>query len=152
MSEQPEALRLADRLQCNVSRGIHWDAAAELRRLHAVNQELLVLFRLLPAEVGLAQRHQCGPSSHYQSGGKDMSEEDEGLFDDVPLANRERDRAFEAFIKRKDVKAMFSDPFPFPLNRGYYDFWCIVWAKAWDKGFKIGWEERGKWEKEKPNE
>lgn len=32
--------------------------------------------------------------------------EDEGLFDDVPLANRERDRAFEAFIKRKDVKAM----------------------------------------------
>jgi hypothetical protein len=73
-----------------------------------------------------------------------MSEEDEGLFDNVPLANRERDRAFEAFIKRKDVKAMFSDGFPFPLNRGYYDFWCIVWAKAWDKGFKIGWEERGK--------
>jgi len=35
MSNQPEALRLADRLQCNVSRGIHWDAAAELRRLHA---------------------------------------------------------------------------------------------------------------------
>lgn len=76
-----------------------------------------------------------------------MSEEDEGLFDDVPLANRERDRAFEAFIKRKDVKAMFSDGFPFPLNRGYYDFWCIVWAKAWDKGFKIGWEERGKHDK-----
>jgi len=76
-----------------------------------------------------------------------MTEEDEGLFDDVPLANRERDRAFEAFIKRKDVKAMFSDGFPFPLNRGYYDFWCIVWAKAWDKGFKIGWEERGKHDK-----
>jgi hypothetical protein len=70
-----------------------------------------------------------------------MSEEDEGLFDDVPLANRERDRAFEAFIKRKDVKAMFSDGFPFPLNRGYYDFWCIVCSKAWDKGFKIGWED-----------
>jgi hypothetical protein len=38
MTTQPEALRLADRLQCNVSRGIHWDAAAELRRLHAVNE------------------------------------------------------------------------------------------------------------------
>jgi hypothetical protein len=78
-----------------------------------------------------------------------MSEEDEGLFDDVPLANRERDRAFEAFIKRKDVKAMFSDGFPFPLNRGYYDFWCIVWAKAWDKGFHAGWEQRGKHDKER---
>jgi hypothetical protein len=40
MSNQPEALRLADRLQCNVSRGIHWDAAAELRRLHHNNQVL----------------------------------------------------------------------------------------------------------------
>lgn len=39
---------------------------------------------------------------------------EEGVFDNVPLANRERDRAFEAFIKRKDVKAMFSDGFPFP--------------------------------------
>jgi hypothetical protein len=41
MTTQPTALRLADRLQCNVSRGIHWDAAAELRRLHALNGELL---------------------------------------------------------------------------------------------------------------
>jgi hypothetical protein len=41
MADKPTALRLADRLQCNVSRGIHWDAASELRRLHAVNQELL---------------------------------------------------------------------------------------------------------------
>lgn len=80
-----------------------------------------------------------------------MSEEDEGLFDNVPLANRERDRAFEAFIKRKDVRLMFSDGSPFPRNRGYYDFWCIVWAKAWDKGFKIGWEQRGKHEKERSN-
>ena len=72
---------------------------------------------------------------------------EEGVFDNVPLANRERDKAFEAFIKRKDVKAMFSDGFPFPLNRGYYDFWCIVWAKAWDKGFRAGWEERGNHER-----
>ena len=46
MSEQPEALRLADRLQCNVSRGIHWDAAEELRRLHVLNGELLEALKL----------------------------------------------------------------------------------------------------------
>jgi hypothetical protein len=46
MSNQPEALRLADRLQCNVSRGIHWDAATELRRLHALNGELLEVAKL----------------------------------------------------------------------------------------------------------
>ena len=84
---------------------------------------------------------------------------DDGLFDDVPLLNRERDKAWEkfiarkdvplmnkerddsweAFIKRKDVKAMFSEQgFGFPLNRGYYDLWCIAWAKAWDKGFHEG--------------
>jgi len=122
MSEQPEALRLADALEAWTlgKPTYHCKAAAELRRLHAVNIELL------------------------RERGAVMTEADEGLFDDVPLANRERDKAFEAFIKRKDVKSMFSDGFPFPVNRGYYDFWCIVWAKAWDKGFKIGWEERGK--------
>jgi len=71
---------------------------------------------------------------------------DDGLFDDVPLANKERDKAWEQFIKRKDVKAMFSDvqadSFGFPLNRGYYDLWCICWAKAWDKGFHTGWEKK----------
>ncbi len=63
----------------------------------------------------------------------------DGLFDDVPLMNKERDNSWEAFIKRKDVKAMFSEEgFGFPLNRGYYDLWCIAWAKAWDKGFMAG--------------
>jgi hypothetical protein len=38
MADQPTALRLADRLQCNVSRGIHWDAASELRRLHDIEK------------------------------------------------------------------------------------------------------------------
>jgi len=38
MADQPEALRLADRLQCNVSCGIHWDAASELRRLHDIEK------------------------------------------------------------------------------------------------------------------
>ena len=65
------------------------------------------------------------------------------VFDDVPLANKERDKAWEAFIKRKDVKAMFKDGFDFPLNGGFYDLWCICWAKAWTKGFNDGWEARG---------
>jgi hypothetical protein len=63
------------------------------------------------------------------------------MFDDVPLMNKERDKAWEAFIKRKNVKKMFSEEgFGFPLNRGYYDLWCIAWAKAWDKGFHEGRE------------
>jgi hypothetical protein len=66
----------------------------------------------------------------------------EGLFDDVPLCNKERDKAWEAFIKRKDVQHLFSEKgFGFPLNRGYYDLWSICWAKAWDKGFHAGREK-----------
>ena len=67
------------------------------------------------------------------------------MLDDVPLMNKERDDSWESFIKRKDVKAMFSEQgFGFPLNRGYYDLWCIAWAKAWDKGFHEGMNKR-KW-------
>ena len=63
----------------------------------------------------------------------------EGLFDDVPLCNKERDKAWEAFIKRKDAKNLFSEKgFEFPVNPGYYDLWGICWAKAWDKGFHAG--------------
>ena len=63
----------------------------------------------------------------------------EGLFDDVPLCNKERDKAWEAFIKRKDAQNLFSEKgFEFPVNPGYYDLWCICWAKAWDKGFHAG--------------
>ncbi len=40
MSTQPEALRLADELDGTVKTG-YWEAAAELRRLHSVNAELL---------------------------------------------------------------------------------------------------------------
>jgi hypothetical protein len=66
----------------------------------------------------------------------------EGLFDDVPLLNKERDKAWEAFIKRKDVKALMKNKgdFKFPLD-GSYDLWCICWAKAWDKGFDAGREK-----------
>ena len=46
MNTQPEALRLADEFDWWVARGLNLeprlaDAAAELRRLHEVNQELL---------------------------------------------------------------------------------------------------------------
>ena len=42
MSKQPEALRLADLLDGDPNSKTHHDeAAAELRRLHAVNAELL---------------------------------------------------------------------------------------------------------------
>jgi len=43
MSKQPEALRLASLLEdeCGVDGYVHDEAAAELRRLHAANQELL---------------------------------------------------------------------------------------------------------------
>ena len=68
----------------------------------------------------------------------------DGLFDDVPLANKDRDKAWEAFIKRKNAKAMFNDGFKFPLSGGFYDMWCICWAKAWAKGFNDGWEAKEK--------
>jgi hypothetical protein len=41
MADQPEALRLADELEMNCHAGTQQCAAAELRRLHAMNGELL---------------------------------------------------------------------------------------------------------------
>ena len=46
MSTQPEALRLADELDGTVKTG-YWEAAAELRRLHSVNAELLEIINKL---------------------------------------------------------------------------------------------------------
>jgi hypothetical protein len=68
-----------------------------------------------------------------------------GLFDDVPLVNPDRDKAWEAFVKRKDVKAMMKGKkdFKFPLD-GSYHLWCIAWEKAWVKGFEAAWMEIGK--------
>lgn len=65
-----------------------------------------------------------------------------GLFDDVPMTNTARDKAWEQFIRRKDVKALMKTKkdFPFPLD-GSYDLWCIAWATAWDAGFHEGWDE-----------
>ena len=68
-----------------------------------------------------------------------------GLFDDVPITSPERDKAWAAFIKRKDVKAMMKGKkdFKFPLD-GSYHLWCIAWNKAWDKGFEAAWKESHK--------
>lgn len=59
-------------------------------------------------------------------------------FNDIPVVNKERDAAWSAFIKRKDVQEFFKykdDAFRFPLERGWYEVWCVAWHKAWDKGF-----------------
>jgi hypothetical protein len=47
MNEQPTALRLADALESNYGEQPELDAAAELRRLHAVNAELLDALKLV---------------------------------------------------------------------------------------------------------
>ena len=53
MSTQPEALRLADELDGTVKTG-YWEAAAELRRLHSVNAELLEALDTLVNGIGFA--------------------------------------------------------------------------------------------------
>ena len=63
------------------------------------------------------------------------------MFDDTPIQNYARDKAWVAFTKRKHIKDMFPQEFGFPLDRGYYEMWCFCWAKAWDAGFKDGYEE-----------
>ena len=68
----------------------------------------------------------------------------DGMFDDVPLMNKARDKAWEAFTKRKNAAALFTDDkdFKFPLNGGFYAMWCVCWAKAWDAGFHKGVESK----------
>ena len=65
------------------------------------------------------------------------------MLDDIPIRNPERDKAWEAFIKRKDVKALMrgKEDFKFPLD-GSYDIWCVAWSKAWDAGFKAAMENK----------
>ena len=62
-----------------------------------------------------------------------------GLLDDIPIYNKARDKAWEAFIKRKDVKHLVKHGVfdkGFPLYGGYYELWCQAWSRAWDDGFK----------------
>ena len=68
----------------------------------------------------------------------------DGMFDDVPLMNKARDKAWEAFTKRKNAATLFTDDkdFEFPLNGGFYAMWCVCWAKAWDAGFRKGVESK----------
>ena len=49
-TQQPEALALADILDRSVLQA-HADAAAELRRLHLVNQELLATLKLMASHA-----------------------------------------------------------------------------------------------------
>ena len=57
MSAQPEALRLAEFCDGNA---IYAPAAAELRRLHAVNAELLELLEVLQAAMQAMRQATCG--------------------------------------------------------------------------------------------
>ncbi len=62
MNKQPEALRLAERLDLYSTGDEHQrdveQAAAELRRLHDVNAELLEIFKRIRFEQGFAC--ECG--------------------------------------------------------------------------------------------
>lgn len=62
---------------------------------------------------------------------------------DYKLLDPERAKAWEKFIKRKDVKHMMKDKqdFKFPLD-GSYEVWCVAWEKAWDIGFHTGYKAR----------
>ena len=51
MSEQPEALRLADLIEWTTVQQDLMDAAAELRRLHALNAELLEALQTVVANA-----------------------------------------------------------------------------------------------------
>ena len=70
-----------------------------------------------------------------------------GLLDDIPLYNKARDKAWGAFIKRKDVKKSGVYDEGFPLYGGYYELWCQAWGRAWENGFKDGFESG--WESSK---
>lgn len=76
-----------------------------------------------------------------------------GLMDDIPLYNIARDKAWEKFIKRKDVKQMLGgtvddEGFDFPLSMQWYFLWCQAWSRAWDAGFHDGHEAGSKSTKE----
>lgn len=68
-----------------------------------------------------------------------------GLMDDIPLQNKARDKAWEKFIKRKDVQSMLGgtiddEGFDFPLAMQWHFLWCQAWHRAWDAGFFDGHE------------
>ena len=80
-----------------------------------------------------------------------------GLLSNIPIHNEARDKAWEAFIKRKDVKQWVVHGVlgkGFPLYDGYYELWCQAWDRAWTDGHKAGWDGGHDWAKlmDKTNE
>jgi len=78
MSKQPEALRLADELERSVNNPhLYWQgkAAAELRRLHALNVELVEALQALVVSAG----HEINSASDadLMDGVADPNQEDE---------------------------------------------------------------------------
>ena len=63
MSTQPEALRLADAPHSNDPQGLLSQAAAELRRLHAINAELAEALKSERALRAIGQH----PDVHWES-------------------------------------------------------------------------------------
>ena len=65
--------------------------------------------------------------------------------DNIPIHNKARDKAWQVFIKRKDVKEYFDKKdaaFKFPLERGWYELWCQCWEKAWQQGWNDAQEKQ----------
>jgi hypothetical protein len=84
--------------------------------------------------------------AHRQTQGEEHMSK--GLLDDIPIYNTARDKAWEAFIKRKDVKHLVEHGVfdkGFPLYGGYYELWCQAWDRAWTAGFKDGHDSGQKW-------
>ena len=68
-----------------------------------------------------------------------------GLMDDIPLQDKARDKAWESFIKRKDVQPILGgtyddEGFAFPLAAQWHFLWCQAWERAWQEGFYDGVE------------
>lgn len=60
------------------------------------------------------------------------------MIEGLPIHDRARDKAWEALTKSKRAKAILGEQFP--IERGFYELWCICWHKAWDDGFKDGYK------------
>ena len=58
------------------------------------------------------------------------------MLDNIPIHNKARDKAWEALVKSKRAKERLGNGFP--IERGFYELWCICWNKAWDEGFQSG--------------
>ena len=70
-TQQPKALRIADALMAySAQRSLADDAAAELRRLHSVNAELLHWMKYIQAQTHLAHIHDTASAAIAKSTGE----------------------------------------------------------------------------------